>query len=91
MPDRICVLFPQIPDYSHLIDSCNTKHNDLTFADNDNRHIVLRDQDVQPWLCFLWIARVVQLAIQHKDAWLHLSAYHYPWLTNTSFFIFQMI
>ena len=51
--------FSKIPEDSHLTDTGNTKHSGLTGADNDNKHILLREQVGQICFCFLGIARIV--------------------------------
>ena len=53
---KSCVLPHQVPDYNHLIESCNTKHNDSTAADNDNKQLLLHDQDALTLLYYLGIA-----------------------------------
>jgi len=39
-----CTFSSKIPEYSHLIDTDNTKHSGLTDADNDNKRLLLHDQ-----------------------------------------------
>ena len=37
---------PKSHDNNHISDADSTKHSDLNDVDNDNKHMLLRDQDV---------------------------------------------
>jgi hypothetical protein len=75
---KTCTLFSKTPERTLITDTDNTKRSDLIDAGNDNKPLLPSDQDDKIWLHFPRIVCIAQQTIPHKDAWLHLSTYHYP-------------
>jgi hypothetical protein len=55
-------------EYSHLTDTDNIKHSDLTAADNGSKHTLLDNQADQTGFYLLYIGYIFRRVIQYKAA-----------------------